>query len=121
MRKDGSFYSGCILVTKNGKTHVKRISSIVNLSADGAYTNIHFDDQGIILFTKSLKYFECILSKDQFFRCHNSHIINLERFTDYNNINRHAVLDCLEIPVARRRLRKLFLAVAKYKESQISP
>jgi two-component system LytT family response regulator len=117
MRKDGSFYSGCILVTKNGKTHVKRISSIVNLSADGAYTNIHFDDHSILLFTKPLNYFESVLLKDQFFRCHKSHIINLSKIISYNNCKKHAVLiDSIEIPVSRRRLIGLFLAMSIFSE-----
>lgn len=57
--------------------------NIVHLEADSNYTMIYFDDLTKIISSRVLKDFEDLLPKEQFFRCHRSHIINLNFIQKY--------------------------------------
>jgi two-component system, LytTR family, response regulator len=59
------------------------ISSIINLEAQGNYTCIYFDDGTKVVSTRTLKEYEDALPEDLFFRCHNSHVINLKHIKKY--------------------------------------
>jgi two-component system LytT family response regulator len=52
---------------------------IIRLEASGSYTNIYLQDGIRHVASKSLKEFEPILNSPQFYRCHNSNIVNLFR------------------------------------------
>lgn len=53
---------------------------ILFLKGDGAYTEIHSLDQSVIIASRNLKHFEEVLSNaDQFYRCHKSYIVNLDK------------------------------------------
>lgn len=59
------------------------IKNIVHLEANSNYTNIFFNNRPKLVSSKTLKDFEELLSKDIFFRCHHSHIINMEFIKKY--------------------------------------
>ncbi|MFM2392491.1 MAG: hypothetical protein RLZZ546_468 [Bacteroidota bacterium] len=59
------------------------ISTIVNLEAQGNYTTIYFDNGTKVVSTRTLKEYEDALPEDLFFRCHNSHVINLKHIKKY--------------------------------------
>ncbi|MDQ3017854.1 MAG: LytTR family DNA-binding domain-containing protein [Bacteroidota bacterium] len=59
------------------------ISHIIHLEAQSNYTDIYFDDHAKLLASRTLKEFEDILPTDNFFRIHNSHIINLQFIKKY--------------------------------------
>lgn len=81
-------------------------NTIVHLEASGNCTTIYFEDGSRYLDTRTLKIYENILNPAKFFRVHKSHIINLNRLSEYVNEDGHfAVLKTgLRIPVARNRV-----------------
>lgn len=52
-------------------------NQIIRLEASGSYTIIYMKDGVKHTASKNLKYFECLLDPVCFYRCHNSHIINI--------------------------------------------
>jgi two-component system, LytTR family, response regulator len=80
--------------------------TIVHLEASGNCTTIYFEDGTRYLDTRTLKIYENLLDTSKFFRVHKSHIINLNRLTEYLHEDGHyAVLKGgLQIPVARNRV-----------------
>jgi two-component system LytT family response regulator len=56
-------------------------NNIVRLEASGSYTYIHLKDGIKHTASKNLKHFESLLDPINFFRCHQSHIVNLNEVT----------------------------------------
>ncbi|MFY8003735.1 MAG: LytR/AlgR family response regulator transcription factor [Chitinophagaceae bacterium] len=54
------------------------LSQIIRLEANGPYTTFFLKDNKKIMVSKNLKEYETLLNTYQFFRIHNSHIINLK-------------------------------------------
>ncbi len=57
--------------------------NIVHLEASSNYTFLYFSNMNKIISSRVLKDFEDLLPHDQFFRCHRSHIINLNFIQKY--------------------------------------
>ena len=64
------------LATSDGLEFVP-LATIIRLEAAGAYTTFHLKDGKKIVVSKNLKEYENLLPPRQFFRVHNSHLINL--------------------------------------------
>lgn len=60
------------------REHVEmiKLTDIIHLSANGAYTDIHLSGNRKIIASKTLKNIEDLIHSSQFLRVHNSHIIN---------------------------------------------
>jgi two-component system LytT family response regulator len=70
--------------TNDGYSFVP-LSEIIRCEAKGSYTEIHINGhKNKLLVSKSLKEYEEILPPEQFFRVHNSHIININYIKKYN-------------------------------------
>ncbi|HMR82581.1 MAG TPA: LytTR family DNA-binding domain-containing protein [Niabella sp.] len=69
------------LATSDGIEYI-RLSQIIHLEANGPYTTFFIKNQKKIMVSKNLKEYELLLCDHDFFRIHNSYIINL------NEINR---------------------------------
>ena len=89
-----------------------KIGDIVRCEANGSYTKIFLQNKEAILVSRNLKEYEEILSGKEFFRIHESHLINLSYLKKYVKgdggqviLNDGSVLD-----VARRR-KEEFLKV----------
>jgi two-component system LytT family response regulator len=80
--------------------------TITHLEASGNCTTIYFEDGTRYLDTRTLKIYENLLDPAKFFRVHKSHIINLNRLTEYLHEDGHfAVLKGgLNVPIARNRV-----------------
>lgn len=63
--------------TKNGIVYLYE-ADIVYVDALGAYSSISLLDSGKIVVSKNIGQIEAKLSPDRFFRCHHSHIIQLQ-------------------------------------------
>lgn len=59
------------------------VANIIRCEADINYTIIHTKDGRKIMVAKTLKSFEALLSDCNFFRVHNSHLINLNHLVKY--------------------------------------
>jgi len=90
--------------TVNGFVFVQ-VTDILRCQSDINYTTIFLKDKQKITVAKTLKEFEELLSDYNFFRVHNSHLINLAYIKSYNKGKGGIVtmLDQTDIEVSTRR------------------
>ncbi len=90
--------------TVNGFVFVQ-VSDIIRCQSEINYTTVFLKDKQKITVAKTLKEFEDMLSIYQFFRVHNSHLINLGFIKSYNKGKGGAVtmMDNTEIEISTRR------------------
>jgi two-component system LytT family response regulator len=81
------------------------IEDIVRCHSDVNYTTIYKKDKQKIVVAKTLKEFEELLTEQNFFRIHNSDLINLDCIKSYNKGKGGSVLlnDGTELEVSTRR------------------
>ena len=60
------------------------IDDIIRCESNGAYTYIYTVKKEKVVASKNIKEYEEILPKTNFFRIHNSHLVNLNRILRYN-------------------------------------
>lgn len=91
------------------------IADIIRCQADVNYTHFFLRDGRKILVSKTLKEFEMLLSGFQFFRIHNSHLINLQEVKAYQRGKGGFVVlnDGAELEVAQRRKEGLMEALKR--------
>lgn len=71
--------------------------NIVHIKAEGSYSIIFTQNEGEIMISKNLKSIENALKQDNFLRVHRSHIVNLDRVTEFHkNDGGYLVLDSNE-------------------------
>ncbi len=63
---------------------VLNVSDIIRCQSDVNYTTLFLKNNKSLMVAKTLKEFEELLRDDQFFRVHNSHLINLSFIKSYN-------------------------------------
>lgn len=92
------------LPTLNGLVFMP-VQSIVRCESTGNYTKIFFTDRKQLLVSKPLKEFEELLTEIDFFRVHNSHLINLQQMDSYIQGEGGFALmsDGTQVEVSRRR------------------
>ncbi|RAI99460.1 LytTR family two component transcriptional regulator [Chitinophaga skermanii] len=92
------------LPTLNGLVFMP-VQNIVRCESTGNYTKIFFTDKKQLLVSKPLKEFEELLSDIDFFRVHNSHLINLQQMDSYIQGEGGFALmtDGTQVEVSRRR------------------
>ena len=81
------------------------INKIIRFEGEGSYSKIFIDGQTEILVSKNLKEFQELLSKNNFFRTHNSHLINLEYVRKYvlKDGGYIEMKDASVVPISRRK------------------
>lgn len=92
------------LPTINGLVFMP-VQQIVRCESTGNYTRIFFTDRKQLLVSKPLKEFEELLTDVDFFRVHNSHLINLQQMDSYIQGEGGFALmsDGTQVEVSRRR------------------
>ncbi|SRR5579871_46982 len=63
---------------------VVQVSDIIRCESEGNYTTLFIKDKPKLMVAKTLKEFDEMLSEYNFFRVHNSHLINLNYIKTYN-------------------------------------
>ena len=83
---------------------------IIRIEADRSYSWFHLTGKRKILVSKNLKEYQDLLNDRNFFRSHNSHLINLEHVKKYIRADGGAIemVDGSQVPISRTR-RDLFL------------
>ncbi len=81
------------------------LGDIVRLEAKGAYTLLYLHQGEPVMATRNIKEYEELLPATEFFRIHNSHIINIQRIQKYLKGRGGCVImeDGSSIEVASRR------------------
>lgn len=70
------------------------VDDISYLEADGAYTKVNLKNGSNLLISKKLRYFEDLLGgREQFYRIHRSHIININYIKKYSRAEGYLTLD----------------------------
>ncbi len=88
------------------------VDEIICLQAEGSYSVIHLTDGRKIILSKNLKEYESLFHSYDFFRPHNSYIVNLQYVERFNGKDGAAIemKNGLEIPISRRK-KDLFLKI----------
>lgn len=88
------------------------IKNILRIESSSSYCRIFFVDSKSILVTKLLKDFEEILVPYQFFRVHNSHLINLTYIKKYlRGIGGQVLMDNGDLIDVSRRKKEEFISL----------
>jgi two-component system, LytTR family, response regulator len=90
--------------TLNGIQFIEK-DLIKYVKSDGNYATFYLEDGSKVVFSKNLKCAEDMLQFENFFRLHNSYIVNLNTLAEYKRSDGGCViLKCgKEIPISRRR------------------
>lgn len=98
-------YSDRITLSSQEGLTVVKLSEIIRLESDSNYTKFFLNSGERTIVPRSLKEFEEMLPKEQFYRTHQSHIINMEHVKKYMKEDGGYILmvDGSEVLVARRR------------------
>jgi two-component system LytT family response regulator len=99
-----------VIPTSDGKEYLNP-QDIIRIEADRSYSWFYLSGKRKILVSKHLKEFQDLLSDRNFFRPHNSHLINLDFVKKYVRLDGGYIemADGSQVPVARNR-KDLFMA-----------
>lgn len=93
-----------ITISTEGKLIFLNVDDILFAESDGNYSTLFLKDNQKILVTKKLKEINSVLPKNNFFRIHNSYIINLGKIKEFLKTDGYVVMESgHKIPVARQR------------------
>ncbi len=97
------------LVLKNlDAVHIVSLDQIVYINSDNNYSNFNLKDGRKILVSKTLKSFDQKLQGQNFFRVHQSFIVNLEYILSFDKKNDTITLiNDISLPVAQRKRKAL--------------
>ncbi|MEL6657189.1 MAG: LytTR family DNA-binding domain-containing protein [Bacteroidota bacterium] len=106
-----------IVVNNDQGYHFISIKDLIRLSSDKGVTTFHINGQADISVARNLGKYVQLLPDSNFFRCHQSHLINMSWISSYLFQDGGTIItkDQAAIPLARAR-KDLFLA--KLKNSQ---
>ena len=85
------------------------VNSIIRCRGDRNYTYFYFKDGSSLLVSRTLKEFAELLEGQQFYRVHQSHLVNLNCIEKYSKRDGGILItsDHEQIPVARARKDQL--------------
>ena len=91
----------------SGGIQVMKIQDIIRLEADGNYTHIYLVGDRHLIAPKTLGKIYLKLPSDQFIRCHQSHVINVNHIERINKFEQVITLDGTAIHISRIRKKEL--------------
>ena len=98
------------LPTADGLIFVQ-VSNIIRCEAEDNYTHFFLSNGERILVSKTIKYFEELLADQDFFRVHQSHLINIEHIAEYHKgEGGYAIMSDNSSVIVSRRKKESFLA-----------
>ena len=95
--------------------YVLTINEIIRCESDGAYTRFFLIDGRKLLVSRILKEFDEMLGSYNFFRIHQSHLININYLESFNKLNGGFVVmkDKSSVPVSSRKKDSLLKLIDK--------
>ena len=98
-----------IILKTSDNIHIININNILRLESDQNYSVFHLLDGRNIMVSKNLGEYEELLSQNDFFRVHKSHLINLKQIKRYEKSNGGNLVmsNDSHIPVASRKKEQL--------------
>jgi two-component system LytT family response regulator len=93
-----------ISINNDGKIIFLQPDDIIYCESDGNYCTIYLESKEKIVLSQKLKFMEEKLSHLQFFRIHNSYLINLNKVKEFHKTDEYVVLsNQVKIPVSRQK------------------
>ncbi len=98
-----------VTISNINKVNLIKNIDILYCKSSGRYTEFHLINKVMLIASKSLGEYEAILQHKDFFRIHNSYMVNLNHLTNINKKsgNYCELKDGTELPISRRRYDKL--------------
>lgn len=88
--------------------HVVKIDQILRCETSGSYTTFYFTDGKKIIVSRPLKNYEDILLPPDFFRVHQSHLININYIVSYSREGLVQMEDNTAVPISRGNKEAFF-------------
>jgi len=84
---------------------IVKVADIIRLEAEGSYTKFYLNNGKTLTISKSLKEYDNLLPAKDFFRSHQSHLVNTEYLDRYDTRNGDVLqmIDGSEVPISRRK------------------
>lgn len=93
-----------IAIPVEGKLVFIETDNIIYCKSDGNYCRIHLEDKKPLFISKKLKEIQSLLPEQDFFRVHNSYLVNLQKVSEYLKTEGYIILNNQkEIPVSRNK------------------
>lgn len=93
-----------ISISIDGKMIFLKPDDIIYCESDGNYCTVYLENKEKIVLSQKLKFIEEKLSGYQFFRIHNSFLINLNKVKEFYKADEYVVLtNQVKIPVSRQK------------------
>lgn len=94
--------------------HIVQVAEIVRLEASDNYTIFYLTENRKVVVSKTLKEYENLLAQAGFFRCHQSHLINLNAMTRFDKKDGGSVVmnDQSVVPISKRKKDSLMELLA---------
>lgn len=95
--------------------YVVLVQSIIRCEASDNYTTFYFTDQSPIVVSRPLKEYDELLTPLNFFRVHQSHLINLNHLQQFNKREGGSIKmkDGSEVPVSSRKREQILEELSK--------
>lgn len=112
LKKDLTSDSELLSISTSTGFQSVKVSAIMRCQADGKYTMVVTENGEQIISSKNLKEFEVSLSKNNFFRIHHGHLINLNQVKSFNRSDSTVTLqNNEELPISQRKKKKFVEAM----------
>ncbi|CAA0152930.1 LytR/AlgR family response regulator transcription factor [Tenacibaculum maritimum] len=103
-----------INISADGRIYLISKETVLYLKSDGSYTSVYLISGKKIIATKTLKDIQKKFNYPEFFRVHNSYVINLDFVIEYNKgVNELTMKDGARVSVSRSKkselMEKLYL------------
>lgn len=99
-----------IVIRTSNDIHLINTSEVIRIESDGPYSNFMLQNGRRVTVSQNLKHYEDILSSLGFFRCHQSHLVNIAYINKYHKAEGGMLIlkDGTSIPVSFRKKDSLF-------------
>jgi two-component system, LytTR family, response regulator len=104
-----------IVLKTSDSIYVVNVNEIVRCEADGNYTSFFLSNGKKILVSNTLKEYDDMLSPYNFFRAHQSHLVNIDYISSYEKKEGGYLImkDKSEVPVSTRKKEPLLRLLEK--------
>jgi len=93
-----------VIINTDGKLLFLDTSEILFVESDGNYSSIYTTSNKKIVLTKKLKEVNLLLPSHEFFRIHNSYVINLNKIKEFYKTDGYVIIEgSHKIPVSRQK------------------
>ena len=101
------------LATQDEVLFVK-LSDIIRFQAEANYTQVYLQDEGPILLSGNIGYFEKLLNDRRFYRSHQSHVVNIACVKKYvkKDGGYFVMIDGSQVPISRMKrdeVKRMFM------------